>query len=109
MNDGLSRVDTQRYEFDQQYRISYVNYSRPSDLADAQLLLTFGQELERHTFAFVRPHFTELESNIVASKGLYIAVVHDVFLDEDHVEVGDLQGDVVYFTASSVRNITPVQ
>ena len=88
--------------------MSYVNFSRASDLADAQLILTLERGCERKTFAFSQPHFNDVDKNLVASKGLYIAAIKSSPLAPNRVEVGDIDGGFAYFTAKNVKNITPM-
>jgi hypothetical protein len=95
------------YEFDSGYRISYVNFSRASDLTDAQLILTLERGHERRTFVFTQPLFNDIERNLVSCRGLYIATLKSTPVSPHRVEVGDLEGNFAYFTARTVKNITP--
>jgi hypothetical protein len=108
MSISRQTLDQYLFEFDQSYEVSYVNFSRATELADAQLILTLERECERKTFAFSQPHFNDVDKNLVASKGLYIAAVKSSPLAPNRVEVGDLEGGFVYFSAKNVKNITPM-
>ena len=106
---GISRQQVGRflYQFDSHYQVTYVNFSRANDLADAQLLMTLERGCERQTLAFSQPHFNDVEKNIITSKGVYVASLKSSPLSPHRVEVGDLDGEFAYFTAKNVRNITP--
>lgn len=95
------------YEFDRDYRVSYVNFCRASDLTDAQLVITMERGSDRKTFAFTQPLFNDIDKNLVSSRGLYIAAVKSSPVAPNRVEVGDADGNFVYFTARTVKNITP--
>lgn len=107
MSTSRQTLDQFLYEFDQSYRVSYVNFSRATELADAQLILTLERGCERKTFSFSQPHFYDVDKNLVASHGLYIAAIKSSPLSPDRVEVGDSEGGFGYFTAKNVKNITP--
>ncbi len=108
MSISRQTLDQHLFEFDQSYQVSYVNFSRGTELADAQLILTLERGCERKTFAFSQPHFNDVDKNLVASKGLYIAAVKSSPLAPNRVEVGDLEGGFAYFSAKNVKNITPM-
>ncbi|MDF1763422.1 MAG: hypothetical protein P1U57_08445 [Oleibacter sp.] len=108
MNTSRQKLDHVLFEFDGSYTVSYVNFSRGSELADAQLILTLERECERKTFAFAQPHFNNVDKNLVSSKGLYIAAIKSSPLSPNRVEVGDSEGGFAYFTAKNVKNITPM-
>ena len=95
------------YEFDHDYQVTYVNFSRGNELADAQLIMTLERGAERKTFTFSRPQFHDVDKNLVTSHGIYIAAIKGSPLSPNRVEVGDIDGGFAYFTAKSVRNITP--
>lgn len=101
----LSRQTSEHYlyEFEQDYDISYINYSPRQEHLESQLIITLERANVRQTFAFYEPEFADIEKNLITSKGVYIAAHHDV----DGVEVGDIGGNFIYFTAKRVRNITP--
>lgn len=107
---SISRQEVGRYlyEFEAEYQVTYVNFSRGNELADAQLLLTLEREGERQTLAFSQPHFNDIEKNLITSKGLYVASLKSSPLSPHRVEVGDLEGEFAYFTAKNVKNITPI-
>lgn len=107
MSTSRQTLEHYLYEFDQGYQVSYVNYSRPSELADAQLVLTLERGCERKTFAFQQPQFADVDKNLVTSHGVYIASLKSSPLSPARIEVGDIEGGFAYFTARSVRNITP--
>ncbi|QQD20800.1 hypothetical protein [Venatoribacter cucullus] len=107
MSTSRQTLDQYLYEFDQGYEVSYVNYSRASELADAQLIMTLERGCERKTFAFTQPQFCDVDKNLVASHGVYIASLKSSPLSPVRVEVGDVEGGFAYFTARTVRNITP--
>ena len=94
------------YEFDQGFEVIYLKYSPRHALADAQLVLTLERGLDRKTFVFHKPKFSAKDKNLMLSQGLYIAYVRGNG-DNARIEVGDIQGGFIYFTAHSVRNITP--
>lgn len=106
---GVSRhaLEKNLYEFDQGHRIIYASFFPANELVDAQLLLTLEKNEDRQTFAFSQPDFHNMDKNLVASRGLYIAALKSSPLSPNRVEVGDTGGDGVYFTAKSVKNITP--
>ena len=107
MSMSRQTLDHYLYEFDQGFRVSYVNFSRASDLTDSQLILTLERGCERKTFAFSQPVFNDIEKNLVACRSLYIATIKSSPLSPNRVEVGDSEGNFVYFTARTVKNITP--
>lgn len=107
MSISRQSLDQYLYEFDQSYRVTYVNYSRANELSDAQLILTLERDCERKTFAFSKPHFNDVDKNLVACHGLYIAAIKSSPLSPNRVEVGDAEGGFAYFTAKNVKNITP--
>lgn len=106
---SISRQITEQslYEFDSSYQICYVNYSRANDLADAQLLITLEKAGERKTFSFIEPVFADIDKNIVTCHGIYIAALKSSPVSPARIEVGDVEGGFPYFTARSMRNITP--
>lgn len=91
------------YEFDQGYEVSYINYSPRQEQLESQLIVTLERGRERRTFAFYQPEFADIEKNLITSDGIYIAGQ----ANSTHVEVGDIQGGFAYFTAKTVRDITP--
>lgn len=107
MSESRQEVSRYLYEFEAEYRVTYVNFSRANELADAQLLLTLERKGERQTLAFSQPHFNDIEKNLVTSKGLYVASLKSSPLSPHRIEVGDLDGCFAYFTAKNVKNITP--
>lgn len=107
MSTSRQTLDQYLYEFDQGYQVSYVNYSRASDLVDAQLILTLERGCERKTFTFQQPQFMDTDKNLVTSHGVYIASLKTTATAAARVEVGDIEGGFAYFIARSVRNITP--
>lgn len=107
MSVKSKKLDHCLFVFEKDYRISYVNFSRTTELADAQLIITFEKGCERKTFAFSQPHFNDVDKNLVSSQGVYIAAVKSSPLAPNRVEVGDLENACAYFTAKNVRNITP--
>src|SRR5690606_26488952 len=100
-------LDQYLYEFDQGYEVSYVNYSRASELADAQLIMTLERGCERKTFAFTQPQFCDVDKNLVASHGVYIASLKRSPLSPLSVEVCYVNDVFPKFTAPMFRNITP--
>ena len=62
MSISRQTLDQYLFEFDQSYEVSYVNFSRATELADAQLILTLERDCERKTFAFSQPHFKDRKS-----------------------------------------------
>jgi hypothetical protein len=60
---SISRQQVGRflYEFEEEYQVTYVNFSRANELADAQLIMTLERGCERQTFAFSQPHFNDIE------------------------------------------------
>lgn len=106
---GLSKQTTSQYlfKFDESYQVAYVNYFRGNELADPQLLVTLEKGCQRQTFAFTYPHFSDVDKNLISSKGLYIANVKASPFSQPQIEVGDLEAGFVYFTARRVKNITP--
>ncbi len=107
MSISRQTVDQYLYEFDQGYQVTYVNYSRANELTDSQLVLTLERGCERKTFAFAQPHFSDVDKNLIASHGLYIAAIKSSPLAPNRVEVGDIEGGFSYFSAKNVKNITP--
>lgn len=107
MSSSRQLLDQYLYEFTRDYQVSYVNYSRACDLADAQLILTLEKGDERKTFVFSQPQFADIDKNLVTSHGLYIASLKTLASAPVRIEVGDLEGGFAYFTAKAVRNITP--
>lgn len=91
------------YEFEQDYDITYINYSPRQEHLESQLIITLERKNERQTFAFYEPEFADIEKNLITSKGVYIAAKAGT----EGVEIGDISGDFIYFTAKRVRNITP--
>ncbi len=108
MSISRQKVSQYLFEFDESFRVSYVNFSRATELADAQLILTLERGCERKTFAFSQPHFNDVDKNLVSSKGLYVAAVRSSALAPNRVEVGDSETGIAYFTAKNVKNITPM-
>lgn len=106
---SISRQQVGRflYEFEEEYQVTYVNFSRANELADAQLIMTLERGCERQTFSFSQPHFNDIEKNLITSKGVYVASLKSSPLSPHRVEVGDLEGGFAYFTAKNVKNITP--
>ncbi|MEH6449483.1 MAG: hypothetical protein V7765_12485 [Oleispira sp.] len=106
---SISRQQVGRflYEFENEYQVTYVNFSRANELADAQLIMTLERGCERQTFSFSQPHFNDIERNLITSKGVYIASLKNTPLSPHRVEVGDHEGGFAYFTAKNVKNITP--
>lgn len=100
-------ADQNLYEFDQGYRVTYVNFTRANELTDAQLVLTLERGCERKTFAFSQPQFNDVDKNLVTSHGIYIAAIKGSPLSANRIEVGDSEGGFPYFTAKNVKNITP--
>ncbi|MBL4797257.1 MAG: hypothetical protein JKY50_20145 [Oleispira sp.] len=107
MNISRQQVGRFLYEFDEKYQVTYVNFSRANELADAQLIMTLESGCERQTFAFSQPHFNDIEKNLITSKGIYVASLKSSPLSPHRVEIGDAEGGFVYFTAKNVKNITP--
>lgn len=108
MSISRHQVDQILYEFDREFQVSYVNFCRANELADSQLIITLEKNLERKTFAFLQPQFNDVDRNLVASRGLYIAAIKISPVAPNKVEVGDIEGGFAYFSARSVRNITPM-
>jgi hypothetical protein len=106
---SISRQQVGRflYEFDEGYQVTYVNFSRANELADAQLIMTLERGCERQTLAFSQPHFNDIDKNLITSKGIYVASLKSSPLSPHRVEVGDLDGGFAYFSAKNVKNITP--
>jgi hypothetical protein len=106
---SISRQQVGRflYEFEEEYQVTYVNFSRANELADAQLIMTLERGRERQTFAFSQPHFNDINKNLITSKGVYVASLKNSPLSPHRVEVGDIEGGFAYFTAKNVKNITP--
>lgn len=106
---SISRQQVGRflYEFEDEYQVTYVNFFRANELADAQLIMTLERGCERQTFAFSQPHFSDIDKNLITSKGVYVASLKNSPLSPHRVEVGDLEGGFAYFTAKNVKNITP--
>lgn len=103
MSLSRSLKDSYLYEFDQGFEVSYIHYSPRLEHLQAQLLVTLERGCERRTFAFYQPEFSTTDKNIVTSEGIYIAVD----ARSGDIEVGDIAGGFIYFTAQKVRNITP--
>lgn len=106
---SISRQQVGRflYEFEEEYQVTYVNFSRANELADAQLIMTLERGCERQTLSFSQPHFNDIEKNLITSKGVYVASLKSSPLSPHRIEVGDLEGGFAYFTAKNVKNITP--
>ncbi|MGB1091889.1 MAG: hypothetical protein ACPGYX_07180 [Oceanobacter sp.] len=107
MSSSRQIVENLLYEFDPEYRVSYVSFNRASDLTDSQLVLTVENGLDRKTFSFSQPLFNDIDKNLVSTRGLYIAAVKSTPFSSNRVEVGDIEGQYVFFSARSVKNITP--
>jgi hypothetical protein len=107
MSISQQNVGRYLYEFGVEYQVTYVNFTRANELADAQLLITLEREGERQTLAFSQPYFNDIERNLVTTKGLYVASLKNSPLSPHRIEVGDLEGCFAYFTAKNVKNITP--
>lgn len=107
MSKSQQLIEHSLYEFESSYQISYVNYSRTSELVDAQFILTLECAGERKTFAFSQPEFQDVDQNLIMHRGIYIASIKQSALSMARIEVGDLEGGFAYFTAANVRNITP--
>ncbi len=107
MNKSHQLIEHNLYEFESSFQISYVNYSRTSELVPSQFLVTLERDGERKTFAFSQPEFKDVEKNLIMHSGIYIAAIKNSEFSLARIEVGDLEGGFAYFTASSVRNITP--
>lgn len=95
------------YEFDSDFRISYVNYTAANRQADSQLLLTLEKGDERKTFAFFEPEFADVDKNLVSARGLFISHVPGGSFKSSRVELGDRDG-CIFFSAKRFKNITPV-
>lgn len=95
------------YEFDSDFRISYVNYTAANTHADSQLLLTLEKGDERKTFAFFEPEFADVDKNLVSARGLFISHVPGSSLNSSRVEMGDRDG-CIFFSAKRCKNITPM-
>lgn len=107
MSISRQTIDQYLYEFDDQYEVSYVNFSRANELTDAQLIITLEKNSERITFAFSQPQFSDVDRNLVASHGLYIAAIKSSPMAPNRIEVGDSEGGFAYFSARNFSNITP--
>lgn len=107
MNVSRHSLERFLYEFDQGYEVSYINYNPGQALAESQLILTFERDNERRTFAFSMPCFADLDKNLITSQGIYIATLRAMSVSSARIEVGDIQGGFAYFTARSLRDITP--
>ena len=107
MSVSRQQVGRFLYEFDEGYQVTYVNFSRANELADAQLIMTLERGCERQTLAFSQPHFNDIDKNLITSKGIYVASLKSSPLSPHRVEVGDLDGGFAYFSAKNVKNITP--
>ena len=107
MSVSRQQVGRFLYEFDDEYQVTYVNFSRANELADAQLIMTLERGCERQTLAFSQPHFNDIDKNLITSKGIYVASLKSSPLSPHRVEVGDLDGGFAYFSAKNVKNITP--
>lgn len=107
MNKSHQLIEHCLYEFEHSFQISYVNYSRTNELVPAQLLVTLDRDGERKTFAFTQPVFNDVEKNLIVHRGIYIASLKNNMFSSARIEVGDVEGGFAYFTASSVRDITP--
>jgi len=107
MSVSRQQVGRFLYEFDEGYQVTYVNFSRANELADAQLIMTLERGDERQTLAFSQPHFNDIDKNLITSKGIYVASLKSSPLSPHRVEVGDLDGGFAYFSAKNVKNITP--
>lgn len=107
MNKSHQLIEHFLYEFESSFQISYVNYSRTSEMTPSQFLVTLERDGERKTFAFGQPEFKDVEKNLIMHNGIYIATLKNSRFSPARIEVGDVEGGFAYFTASSVRNITP--
>lgn len=107
MSVSRQQVGRFLYEFDEGYQVTYVNFSRANELADAQLIMTLERGCERQTLSFSQPHFNDIDKNLITSKGIYVASLKSSPLSPHRVEVGDLDGGFAYFSAKNVKNITP--
>ncbi|MEN9464602.1 MAG: hypothetical protein RL217_783 [Pseudomonadota bacterium] len=106
MSTSRQLLDQYLYEFDREYQVSYVSYSRANELVDAQLILTLEKGDERKTFVFNQPQFADIDKNLVTSHGIYIASLKSTSA-ATRIEIGDVEGGFAYFSAKNVRNITP--
>jgi hypothetical protein len=106
---SISRQQVGRflYELEDEYKVTYINFYRANELADAQLIMTLERGCERQTFAFSQPHFNDIGKNLITSKGVYVESLKNSPLSPHRVEVGDIEGGFTYFTAKNVKNITP--
>jgi len=106
---SLSNQQTSQilFQFDDSFEVSYVNYYRGNELADPQLVVTLERGRDRQTFAFMHPHFNDVDRNLISAQGLYISSVKQSPFGQNQVEVGDLKDGIAYFTARCVKNITP--
>jgi hypothetical protein len=95
------------FQFDASFEVSYVNYYRGNDLADPQLVVTLERDSERQSFAFMHPHFNDVDRNLISAQGLAISSVKLSPFGQNQIEVADLKDGMVYFTARIVKNITP--
>ena len=60
MSISRQQVGRYLYEFEEEYQVTYVNFFRANELADAQLIMTIERGCERQTFAFSQPHFNDI-------------------------------------------------
>lgn len=106
---GVSKQTNNQYlfKFDQEFKVSYVNYCRANDLVDAQLVITLEKNDRRQTFSFLCPHFSDIDKNLLSAEGIYIANIKESPFSQPRIEVGDLEGGFCYFSAKNVKNITP--
>jgi hypothetical protein len=95
------------FKFDNDFKVSYVNYCRANELIDAQLVVTVEKQGDRQTFNFSCPHFSETDKNLLSADGLYIANIKETPFSQPRIEVGDLAGGFSFFHAKNVKNITP--
>ena len=106
---GVKNKQYSRYlfKFDATYVVSYVNFSRLPDLSESKLIMTLEKDCTRKTFVFTNPHFNEVDRNLVASSGIYIASIKSPHSKQSRIEVGDMKGSFAYFSARSFDDITP--
>src|SRR5690554_6352751 len=107
MNKRHQLIEHNLYEFESSFQISYVKCSRTSSLVPSQFCVTLERDGERKTFAFRHTRFIDIAKNLIMHSGIYIAAIKNSESSLARIEVGDLEGGFAYFTASSVRNITP--
>ena len=62
---------------------------------------------ERQSFAFMHPHFNDVDRNLISAQGLAISSVKLSPFGQNQIEVADLKDGIVYFTSRVVKNITP--